>query len=181
MSGLGHEGDRRGPIRGCIPFVAIGCGILEVLALAAGAFIVLRLGAGSNSAFLDSLAELFGAATTQGTAMAELKQDLASRYPAEDIGVPAETRTIFGSNQASLSLDVEFVNPSFVALAQGPQTAEVAHDIAVYVASTYPDIEGYDVVSITLLFRTGVMGTSATYRFDVSELRGATGTPQQGL
>jgi hypothetical protein len=73
------------------------------------------------------------------------------------------------------------VNPSFVALAQGPQTAEVAHDIAVYVASTYPDIEGYDVIRIALLFKTGVMGTSATYRFDVSELRGPTGTPPQDL
>lgn len=176
-----REGNRKNKVKGYSAFTAFGCCVLIITVLIVVVFVAVRSSAGSDKGLLGLLAGLFRAATVDRNDMDTLKGDLAAKYPSEDIGIRARARTLLGSGQTRLTLDLEFLNPQFAIWLQEPETAQVAREISLFIALMDPNIERFEIISITFLFTNseGVgVGTSATYRFEVADLLKSTEAAQ---
>jgi hypothetical protein len=102
-----------------------------------------------------------------------LREQLSTDYPSEDIGAQVTWRQMVGSSDTVFGLAITIKNPNFLVPSDKTQWPTLARRIATEVAATYPQVNRFDIISITFANVRGVgitLSTAATYVFPVDEL-----------
>lgn len=157
---------------GCENVLTIGCLVLALVAIAAGSLFWLNRAAIKNSDWFRSFSETVKSEQAELATMLELRTALMSEFPAQEVQIQASTHSSRGS-ESKKTLMVGFVNPAFAIPESSDDKEAKAREIALVVAAQYPEIEGYDFVSISFgkKFSVGVtVSTKTNFPFDTQEL-----------
>lgn len=145
---------------GCGRAAGIGCAVVCAIVVLSVALIAMNLDAIKESDWYRSIGETAEAAKLEFTYMLQLREELLLVYPAQEVRV--NIRSNMGSQGKNKSLVVEFVNPDFDV--PDDDTEQFAREIAVAVATKYPEIERFDFVVIAFMKQTGAGVTITTTR-----------------
>jgi len=154
---------------GCIKAGGVGCAVLSLLGVLLIVLVMLNLESIKEADWYRSIGETANAAKQEFQWMLELRAELAAKYPALEVQVSAESFT--GSQGPTRSLVVTFLNPDFKI--SEADSKLFAKGIATEVASSYPEIERYDQVTITFVAKSGVGVTfekTQSFVFSVRDL-----------